>query len=92
MTRNWFTAFINWVKEFLGKVWKQIIAPFTDKDWDLDGQKLVGWGIVALGVTIIIQCMVKWDFSGNAPNYALVLIGFGGGMIGWRSHTDQGVK
>jgi len=85
---NWFIAFINWVKDGIAKVWKQIIAPFTDKQWDADAQKIVGFGVVFLGAWVIITAIIKDKFDGPGPQYGIALITLGVGLLGWRGHTD----
>ena len=69
---------------------RQLISPITDRDWDLDGAKLVGVLIVALGFVVLTVCLIRWDFDPGP--FGLSLCGFGGGLLGWRAHTDRPVE
>jgi len=66
---------------------KQLIAPITDRDWDIDGAKLAGVLTVALGIAVLVACLIRWDF-GPGP-FGLSLVGSGGALLGWRAHTDR---
>ena len=79
MSRVW-TA----IKAFFKQAW----ALVSDKEWDADAQKFVGFSLIALGFSIMATCLLKWDFQGQAPVFGSALLTLGAGLIGWRGHTD----
>ncbi len=72
------------------KFFKQIWSTISDQSWDADAAKVSGFFMVILGLTILVVCTIKWDFSTPAQ-VALALVGAGGGLLGWRAQTDKPV-
>ena len=70
---------------------RQLLAIITDPQWDIDGPKLAGILTVSLGITIMVACLIKWDFNGPAPMYGMTLVTTGLGLLGWRGHTENSV-
>lgn len=59
------------MKDFLLKILKQIASLFTDKEWDADAVKVIGFALVALGI---------YGWWQGKPDFQWV-VALGGGMI-----------
>lgn len=49
-------------------------ALFTDKDWDFDLAKVVGF--------VIVGCGIAGFFMGKDENIVMAMLGFGSGLLG----------
>jgi hypothetical protein len=87
------------MKAFFIKIWswikavgKQVWALVTDKDWDLDAQKLIGFIVACAGGLIFVVVALRYAFGGQidamAAGIGLGAIATGGALLGWRNHTD----
>lgn len=52
----------------------QLLSLFTDKDWDLDLAKVVGF--------VIIGCGLAGFFLGKDEGIVMAMLGFGSGLLG----------
>lgn len=58
---------------------KEIIkSMFTDKDWDADLSKIVGFILIIISIVGFFKQLSEWQW----------LLGFGAGLIGWKSTVD----
>ena len=85
--------FVAWIKMVAVAIVKQIQALVTDKDWDLDPQKLIGFIVALSGAVIFIVVTIRYAIGGpidsTAAGIGLGAIATGGAMLGWRNHTDN---
>lgn len=58
---------------------KEVIkSMFTDKDWDADMSKIVGFILIIISIVGFFKQLSEWQW----------LLGFGAGLIGWKSTVD----
>jgi hypothetical protein len=94
-----FAKIVAFIKSVFIKAWAvikavshQVWALITDKDWDLDPQKLIGFIVAGSGAVIFVVVAIRYAIGGpidsTAAGIGIGAIAAGGGLLGWRNHTD----